>query len=140
MNHEWCLHSLRTLRKLGEKLLSCSFKTLNNLGHTCPIFFPHLLLLTYSSPKYLLHISGALFAHHFPTLKALSWCFLLFTSILFFIAKFNLNLFYQDFAGNSYAQWTLISLKFCTPDFLNHLFGPYLVPSGISYFVGCTHI
>ena len=116
-------------------------------SHLLSLFYSHLLLLTYSSPKYLLHIPWALFASHFPTLKAhfkcCCWC--CFVSSLhlpfFIIAQFNLTLLYIDFASSSYTQWALISLKFCILDFLNHSFGTtYLVPSGISQFAGCTQI
>lgn len=37
-------------------------------------------------------------------------------------------------------KWTPVSWKLCISDFLNHLFGTYQVPSGISYFMTYTHL
>lgn len=128
------------------KILSCSFKTQQSGPSS---YFSNLYFFPCSITDILIFkisFVHTLFAHYFPTSKALSKCycfiylFILFTPTLFITFQFNLTLLYQDFAGSSHAQWTLISLKFCIPNFLNHLFGTYLAPSGISHFVACTQI
>ena len=109
-------------------------------SHLLSLFYSHLLLLTYSSPKYLLYITWGLFVHHFSILKALSQCFLLFTPTLFLYSPVQSKLALPSFCWQLACMVNSNLSEILISDFLNHLFDTYIVPSGISHFVVCTHI